>query len=211
MDDELRLMLIWRQHHEALGLDLRILSAYHAQKHPNFTDYARAVDRITQNPGRGESRATFMRWLAVSQQGSCPQIMMQYNVFLYPSTWADLDPVLRPIPADLQSLFIFQGTRPSLVMGTKETFERQCKVFIHCKVKDAPVGVTDDRILEAQLQPGGAESLLVRSISGYVKDYGEPGWETACAVRYPRVEMAAAGHGVLWKDIPTLRKRIIPA
>lgn len=204
-EDELRLMLAWRQHHERLGIQTQVLGEYHARRHEEFEGYAAAIDKLTQLNDKSEARATFMRWLAMIGKGRI--VMMGYNVFLYPKVWDDLGPLFHTAPAaDSKQLTILQGPRPSLVVGNDTSFMRQVELFANCHVEGAPVGVTDDKILEAQ------SSKLPDSLdcTRFVRDYGQEGWENAIAVRYPRELLAKAGHLKRWQSIPEIRPLTIP-
>jgi hypothetical protein len=205
-EEELRLIALWRKHHAALGFTPMVLGEYHARRHKEFEAYDLAIAELTQKPEKGESRASFLRWLAMAAVDNPRGILMQYNTFLYPTVWDDLNPLVHLSGADMAKLRVYQGGRPSLVLGCGQTYHRQAERFATCHLTGAPPGVTDDRLLEAQAVqlPDSIDAFR------YVKDYGQDGWATALAVRYPRSEMSRDGAGVLWQSIPKVRPYTIP-
>ena len=204
IEDELRLILLWREHHQKLGFDTKVIGEYHASRHKDYAGYRPAVEALA-GP-HDEARATFMRWLAMAHQFSSPGILMQYNTFLYPTVWDDLNPILHLTGRDAQKLRVYQDSRPSLVVGSEHTFYSQAERFATCKpsVTDGKVSVSDVDILWAQAK------ALPDSFDRFnmVKDCGEEGWQNAVVVRYPRASIP--GGEARWRAIPNLRKLTVP-
>lgn len=198
---ELRLLTLWRAHHEALGIETKVLGEYQAAKMETYPQFDEAITRIA---GNGPGRPTFMRWLALAKVAGGRGVMMDYDVFLYPQVWADLNPVFHLSGADVQTLRIYQGYRPSLVIGTDQTFLHQAMRFASCLVTNAMPDITDESILKIQAEKL-PESLTCLS---FVQDYGTENWQNAVAVKYRR-ELMPQGTP-LHVAIPNLRKQVVP-
>jgi hypothetical protein len=202
IEAELRLILLWRAHHEALGIETRILGEYHASKSKLYPQFVEAIDKLV---GGKPGRPTFMRWLAMAHVAGGRGIMMDYDTFLYPVVWDDLNPIFHLSSAECQELRLYQGCRAPLVIGTEASFERQAMRFAGCAISNPPADLTDETILQVQAEklPDTLQCLP------YVKEYGHDGWDTALAVRYSRSSPIQA-HGPRHIAIPKLRNRIIP-
>ena len=192
LEAELRLMLLWRAHHEALGIETKILGEYHAAKSKLYPQFVEAIDKLA---GKGPGRPTFMRWLAMAQVAGGRGIMLDYDTFLYPLVWDDLNPIFHLSSQECRELRLYQGCQPSLVIGTEATFERQAMRFAGCVISNPPADLTDATILAVQAEklPDTLQCLP------YVKECGQEGWENALAVKY--------GRG---RALSNFRKQVIP-
>jgi hypothetical protein len=123
-----------------------------------------------------------MRWLAMAHVAGGRGILMDYDTFLYPLVWDDMNPIFHLSSAECQELRLYQGCRAPLVIGTEQTFERQAMRFAGCAISNPPVDLTDETILQVQ-----AEKLPeTLQCFPFVKSQGQEGWETAIAVKYNR-------------------------
>ncbi len=130
---------------------------------------------------------------------------MDYDTFLYPVVWDDLNPIFSLSSAECQELRLYQGCRPSLIIGTEASFERQAMRFASCEIANPPADLTDATILQVQ-----AEKLpATLQCFPFVKEYGHEGWQNAVGVKYSAGSPIQA-HGPRHLAIPQLRKQVIP-
>lgn len=197
--DELRNLILWRQHHAALGFEPFVLNEWHARQHPYFEEFDQAVSKFpTINP-KTYDRACFLRWLAMATLKGF-NVMADYDCFLY-----SLDVPLQPL--ETGPLTVFQKYVPCLVSGWPEQFLAQCKRFAAYKPKEGENHISDQTILAAQAADDDAHKDRKPSFERLtiVKGYGEEGWEKAPAVHYSNSTMTPAGKQPRWQHIPKLR------
>lgn len=190
-DDEFRLTLLWRARWEAAGFEPVILNEFIARKHPLFAALdAEVSKRPTTNPKAYEA-ACHHRWLALAQVGGG----WMSDLDVLPNGKATFDYEL--FVAEPGTFYIFQtNCCPSLVYADKEAAERFCESVI-----EGTPGHSDQYCLESLLT---AKANWVKAID-FVKQYPDPGWESAAAVHFPNTSMSPR-LTPRYKEIPKLLK-----
>lgn len=197
LENEFKLILLWIEHHRKLGYEPVVLNEYIAKKEPRFEVFNEVI-RVLPNINPPEyERACYLRWLAMAQIGG--GIMMDYDCFIY-----DPKPIKKvPAVAALKSPICYQQYVPSLFSGNQNQFNHIVDIMIKYEVteKDNVMNgrahVSDMYMIENGTIPVDRRDL--------VKNYGEPGWETAPAVHYSNGSMQPAGKMPRVQWIPKLR------
>jgi hypothetical protein len=122
------MLALWKQDWEQAGHEVVILSEKDAisacpELHKKL-DLAIAPLQ-TINP-KLYTRATFMRWLAMSGMGG---LMLDYDVFVNPSLKQEADNILERV-ADRDCLTLYSYPCPCMVSGRAEDFRSVVQVFI---------------------------------------------------------------------------------
>lgn len=194
LEDEYKLLLLWRNRWARAGFEPIVLNEYIARKHPLWAEFEQRINLLPSiNPPPYE-RGCYVRWLAVAQAGGGIMVdfdCMPYGKYDWPTT----------MPTNLVSL---QGYTPSVVYGNASAFEKVCRAFMGYEV-----GVQD---MEHTMRPHVSDMLiLLRGNVPYqqrhvVKMFGEDGWEEAPFVHYSSSSMSTAKKLPRYKWIPELRK-----
>lgn len=198
--DELRLIQQWQQHHERLGFETMVLQEFHAKQHPFYEDMLKAVrDFPSVNP-KGYDTACYLRWLACATAQDMGQIiMMDYDLFLLPTVWDDLNPLLAPTGKEMQKLRVFQHHIPSLVSGSYDQYLAWCERFAEYKPETHH---TSDMCIMEQWHMKDPQCFTALP---FVKLYTEQGWESAPAVHYSNSTMQPNKKVPRWKHVLNLR------
>jgi hypothetical protein len=202
VEDNLRLVNLWRRHHQALGYTPIVLQEWHARSSPMFQDFDARICALPSINPAGYDRACYLRWLAMTKTGG--GIMMDFDVMLYvkPEALFLLIDQYRG-----KGLAVLQNFVPSMVMGQELDYSNQCKRFADYRPDERDVHngkphTSDMIILERQAlrEPDSFTRVDL------VKLFGEDGWNDAPAVHYANQAMAPKNLLPRWKQIPELRK-----
>lgn len=200
--NELKMLSLWRAHHARLGFQPFVLQEWHAQRHPRYAQFCEAIEKLPSINPKQYDRACYLRWLAVAAAAlegmTGPHIMMDYDTWLTPSVYDDLNPVLAPDRPD--ALHVYQNATPCIVSGPGKAFEQACIWFASFKPAEGEKHLSDMVILErvAAQEP----EAYVRY--NYAKCYGEPNWTSAPALHFSNACMIPAGKGPRCNWIPKL-------
>lgn len=194
-EEHLRLINLWRHHHEKMGFDPVVLTQYHARLHPYFAEFDRKVRRLpTTNPD-GYDLACYHRWLAMAwlleNTGDSWAMMADYDMFIR-------DPLLPPFIPDHDRLRVHENIVPCLVTGTAKAFLTACTWFAEFPIPDDTKHLSDMYILEALAM--AKPDLFDRA--HLVKSYGDTDWQKAPAIHFSTFSMQAKLPK--WKTIPKI-------
>ena len=199
-ENELKLMLLWRERWEAVGFTPYVISEWHAQQHPFYPQWDKYVRSLPSVNPEGYERACWMRWLALAQVGGGH--MSDYDVIPY----GDITPF---ICTSEVGLIIYQhepghGACPSLVHTNVDPVD-WCKEVMATKAgfrdQDGKPHASDMYAFE-DLFGRGIPWLKSKDV---VKLYTEDGWQTSKAVHYSNSTMTPAGKVPRYQHIPLLR------
>lgn len=191
-ENEMKLILRWRDNWTNNGFEPFVLNEHIARKHPEFPAFAAAVERIPTTNSKEYETACWYRWLAMAQVGG--GLMADYDVFGYGYRLA-LE------PEEQEQLVCFtQNAVPCMVFGPAEKFLDACRWF----VANADYNGRHDSDMYALQRRVAAEpgSVICKDV---VKEFTESGWEQALAVHYCNSRMHPAGKVPRHEHITTLR------
>lgn len=199
--DELKMLLLWCDHHRRLGFEPICLQQYHCWRHPHYQKFTAAVGKLPSINPVGYDLACYERWMAVASQGGDHCIMLDYDTFLTPTVSDDLNLLAADVNTALPFVTVYQNTTPCIVSGTSKAFDLACVWF----AKFDPAGrehVSDMIILEhiATKQPEAFRRF------NYAKCYGEEHWKAAPAVHFSNSCMVPNKKTPRFKWIPELLK-----
>ncbi len=198
-EGELRLITLWRKHHEALGFEPVILNEFIARKHPYFEEYDKAIVAMPSVNPDGYERACYLRWLALAQVGG--GLMTDYDLFVLPKVGVDQAMIERGLTT--ARIKVYENVVPCMVTGSAEAYLDQCRRFASyvptkCDMFNNRAHTSDMMILAAQSDAGEFDRVhLVRS-------WGDTNWKDAPAVHFSNASMGPAGLKPRWKSIPGL-------
>jgi hypothetical protein len=203
LEDEWRLVHLWRRNWESAGFEPIVLNEWHARQHTMFAAYDQAISALPSSNPKDYEKACWLRWLALAAVGG--GFMADYDVFAYETAKKDASRLLTKISKG-QVLIMFQERAPSLCYASKAIAERMCLEFMSGKWGNAPQGerphFSDQYALE-QLAGAGADWIERRHD---VKAMGDEGWEKSLFVHYPNDPMTRAGKIPKWRHVNNLRK-----
>lgn len=198
-ESHLRLITLWRRHHEKLGLEPVVLTQYHARQHPYFKEFDDRVRRLPTTNPNGYDLACYHRWLAMvvalySPHSEAGQVglMADYDLFLRTDATKDL--FLMGVPARVT---VFENIVPCLVLGDARAFLQACTWFAEYPMPGTKH--TSDMYILEQLAAKKPE-LFARY--HWVKSYGESDWAKAPAVHFSTYSMEK--QVPKWATIPRL-------
>lgn len=192
IEDETRLIMLWRDAWTKAGFEPIVLNEFIASKNVLFPHLEEKIKTLPSVNPEGYESACYLRWLAMAEIGG--GIMADYDVFPYGWTW-----IYKEFP---DILLTFQGHCPSLVCGSKSAYLKVVKGFLDYQVNplrdlhDGRPHTSDMYIMRDGNIPHKEKNVVV--------DFGKEGWETAKAVHY-NTSTTTPKHLPRWKHIPLLR------
>lgn len=224
--DELKLITLWRERWNAVGLEPFVLNEHHARKHPLFAQLDQAVSNLpTSNPKQYE-RACYLRWLALATMHG--GWMMDYDVMPRYKVQDCYDPgdgcdtaslpvywfykavgrpwLLRDNVDNLDKIIVYQTPCcPALVHAPWSSAEQLCRSFIEgTELGNSPQdgrGHYSDQYHLESLVKNGDDGIRVQDV---VKLWSDVGWEQAPIIHFANAVMGPAKKLPRWRNIPEL-------
>lgn len=189
--DETKLILLWMERWEAAGFEPIVLTEYHAHKHPCYAPFCEKIDSLPSVNPPAYDRACYLRWLAMNAIGG--GLMADYDCIPYEKI---------KLPKTGTRLLSYQNHVPSLVYGSAAGYQDVISAIMSYEVTEK------DRVQKEKIHVSDMYILLNSGVPyekrDTIKNYNEPGWETAPVVHYSTSSMSPTKLP-RWKYIPTMR------
>jgi hypothetical protein len=179
IEDDYRLLLLWKKNWEHFGYTPVVLSEFHARQHPLWNAFNSRIEKFpTINPIEYE-KTCYHRYLAYRVAGG--GLCSDWDLFAY---------VVRDLPkTPPEKLVSYQGHVPSLIHGSDHAFDEIIRGMMNYEVSQKDIDPNYNRPHVSDMH------ILLRGDLQYekkqqVKNYTEPGWEKAKFVHYSTGTMA---------------------
>lgn len=211
LENELRLITLWRNVWQTRGIETVVLSEFHARQHPYFSEYDAAISKLPTVNSVLYERACYLRWLALAQVGG--GFISDYDVF--PKAPGEGHEIFGP-PFDGTKFNMFQkkGPCPSFNYVSKETCEWLCQQFATGQFGKRDMEGRDhfsdqysicDLWTEEEKKPEAERRIILHD---YVLGYMDEGWEKARFVHFSNSSTTPRGKTPRWRHIPALLTQV---
>lgn len=207
VEDELRLLILWRNHWTALGWEAVVLNEYHARAHPYFEEFNAAVQALPTVNSKEYEVACYHRWLAMAQVDGIA--MSDYDVFARNQEAASaVYQIIMGPGKDKLRVLQTNNCVPSFVVGTGVQYLDQCRRFAAYQLRpeeqqSGRPHVSDMYILEHRAVEEPESLTLVDAVRCW-NDRRLPGYDEVPLLHFSNSVMRPAEMTPRWKCIPQL-------